>query len=151
MFFPTSAALPTLGDRVCHRPYSAALTVALTAADEWGCLWVHFECGAAAVRVEALNWYPAVGARVEVLFPAYLGWLDAKRREFTLGFFSGDGKRDEWQGKLDRLRLRMRTGLQYRVGELAVIDRDLCQVQFSGERSEVMPLCCVAVVTREKP
>jgi hypothetical protein len=142
MLFPSTPHLPGPGDRVIVRTAAPTynpqpVTVALLSPDN---VWVSLVGDDEPVRIEAVNWWPQVGDRVEVLFQPYLNWLDAMLWEFTEQHHKDPAG---YGPKIARIKERMRKGINYRTGTLEAIDD-----RWASVAGEVLPMCCIWVVER---
>jgi hypothetical protein len=147
MLFPSTPHLPGPGDRVIIRTAAPSYnpqpaTVALLSSDN---VWVSLVGEPDPVRIEAVNWWPQVGDKVEVLFPVYINWVSAMLQEFIENHWRNP---DDYGPKITRIKKRLKTGMAYRSGELTAMDDRWANVQFSQASSEVMPMCCVWVIQR---
>jgi hypothetical protein len=146
MFFPSSPHLPTTGDRVVFRFEHQPYTVAMVSPDRQ---LVLLEGIADPVRIETLAWAPTVGDRVEVLFQPYLAWVQSAFDEYLRLSYSDQSNRAEHMAKVERIKGRMKVGINYRTGTIAQMDGAMVRLQF-GASSEVMPITCIAVIERAK-
>jgi hypothetical protein len=147
MFFPRSPNLPTVGDTVCFRYCHEPYTVGMVSPDN---TLYHLISIDEPVRVETLAWYPQVGDTVEVLFAPHLKYLESKFATYNAQYWATPPQdRAPIQRTMEAIKNAMKKAINYRTGKLLRIDRGLVQVEFPSG-AEVMPLECIATVSREK-
>jgi hypothetical protein len=146
MFFPSTPHLPTTGDRVVFRFEHTPYTVAMVSPDRQ---MVLLEGIADPVRIETLAWTPMVGDRVEVLFAPYLRWLQQHFDKYLKLSFTDRANRADHMATVERIKGRMKVGINYRTGTIAQMDGAMVRLEF-GASSEVMPITCIAVIERAK-
>lgn len=147
MFFPKSPNLPTVGDTVCFRYCHEPYQVGIVSPDNTLYYLIGLD---APVRVETLAWYPQVGDIVEVLFCAHIRYLESKFADYNARYWAAPPQdRAPIERTMEAIKGAMRKAVNYRTGKLLRVDRGLVQVGFASG-PEVLPLVCVATVSRER-